>query len=75
MININDVEDDVRDLLLFCKMNVADVNWHYSTDQKGTTLFINFLGQGKIIQLPEGFWGTIESIRQKHKISIEVSNN
>jgi hypothetical protein len=53
---------------------VADVNWHYSTDQKGTTLFINFLGQGKIIQLPEGFWGTIESIKQKYKINIVVSN-
>lgn len=38
MADINDIENDVRDFLLFCKMNVADLHWRYTTDNKGTTL-------------------------------------
>lgn len=75
MADINDIENDVRDFLLFCKMNAADLHWHYTTDNRSTTLYINFLGKGKTIQLPEGFWDSIESIRDKHGINIEVSND
>jgi len=75
MVDINDVENDVRDFLLFCKMNVANLRWYYTTDKRGTTLHINFFRTGRLIQLPEGFMGGIESIRDKHGINIEVSND